>query len=128
MSTTYTSDCHVPVKRLQLDAASGALMTAPKKALFLRGPISLAWLKKAAELPGKSLNVALALCWLNGMAKGKPFKLTQLSLNYLHVARDAARDGLTRLEQAGLITVDRKTGRRPIISILELRPVGQGED
>ena len=118
MTTTYTSDRHVPVRRLQLDRASGALAAAPREALFLRGPVPLEWLGRAAALPGKTLNVAIALWWRHGMAKGKPFKLTQQALKYLHVERDAASAGLVRLEQAGLIQVKRRPGQRPIISIV----------
>lgn len=116
----YTSDLHLPVRRLQLNAATGSLVTAPKKEPFLRGPIPLDWLAAAAKLSGKTLNVAIALWWRYGMAKGKPFKLTQTALKALNVERDAANDGLTRLEQAGLIKVDRNPGQRPTISILDL--------
>ena len=125
MTTAYTSDRHVPVRRLQLDRASGALAAAPREALFLRGPVPLEWLGKAAALPGKTLNVAIALWWRHGMAKGKPFKLTQQALKYLHVERDAASSGLVRLERAGLIQVERRTGQRPIISIV-IRAAGSG--
>jgi len=120
MSTTYTSDRNVPVKRLQLGVASGTLVAAPKKKLFLRGPIPLEWLAVAAKLPGKTINVALALWWRHGMAKGKPFKLTQMALKAMNVERDAERAGLARLEQAGLIRVERKPGQRPIVSMLNL--------
>ncbi len=54
------------------------------------------------------------------MAKGKPFKLTQKALKILNVERGAASAGLARLEQAGLIQVERKPGQRPTISILDL--------
>ena len=120
MSTTYTPDSHVPVKRLQLGATSGTLVAAPKKELFLRGPIPLDWLAIAAKLPGKTLNVAIALWWRHGMAAGKPFKLTQMALTSMNVERDAERAGLARLEQAGLIQVERRPGQRPIVSILGL--------
>jgi hypothetical protein len=120
MSTNNTSDRHVPVKRLQLDVASGTLRVTPRKALFLRGPIPLDWLAIAANLPGKTLNLAIALWWRKGMAKGKPFKLTQLALKTLNVERDAESAGLLRLEQAGLIQVERRPGQRPIVSILDL--------
>ena len=120
MSTPYTSDRHVPVKRLQLGVASGTLVATPKKELFLRGPIPLEWLAVAAKLPGKTLNVAIALWWRHGMAGGKPFKLTQMALTAMNVERDAERAGLTRLEQAGLVRVERKPGQRPTISILDL--------
>jgi hypothetical protein len=115
----YTSDLDLPVRRLQLDAATGAFVKAPKKEPFLRGPIPMAWLEVALKLPGKTINVAIALWWRRGMAKGKPFKLTQTALKLVNVERDAANDGLTRLEQVGLIQVERKPGQRPIISILD---------
>jgi DNA-binding transcriptional ArsR family regulator len=116
----YTLDKDLPVKRLQLDSATGKLVEAPKKELFLRGPIPLDWLAAAAKLPGKTLNVAVALYWRHGMAKAKSFKLTQVALTAMNLERDAASAGLTRLEQAGLIRVERRPGQRPIVSILDL--------
>lgn len=118
MSTTTDPDRGVPVKRLQLDTTTGKLVESPKAALFLRGPIPLDWLGSAAALPGKTLNVGIALWWLHGMAKGKPFKLTQKALQTLNVERDAASAALVRLEQAGLIRVVRKPGRRPTVSMV----------
>jgi hypothetical protein len=112
------TDKAITVRRLQLDVISGKLVPAPKKSLFLAGPIPLDWLHKAAELPGKSLNVAFAIWWLNGMAKGKPLKLTSLSLNSFCVKREAASAALNRLEMAGLIQLQRSLGKRPTISIL----------
>lgn len=112
------TDKAITVRRLQLDVVSGKLVSAPKKSLFLAGPIPLDWLHKAAELPGKSLNVAFAIWWLNGMAKGKPLKLTPLSLNSFCVKREAASAALNRLEMAGLIHLQRSLGKRPTISIL----------
>ena len=118
MYQTLITDKVMPVRRLQLDVISGKLISAPKKSLFLAGPIPLDWLHKAAELPGKSLNVAFAIWWLNGMAKGKPLKLTPLSLNSFCVKREAASAALNRLEMAGLIHLQRSLGKRPTISIL----------
>jgi hypothetical protein len=119
MYTPPTSDLHIPVKRLQLSDATGTLVAAPKTKPFLRGPIPLEWLGTAAMLPGKTLNVAIALWWRHGMARGKPFKLTRMALKTLNVGRDAASAGLARLEQAGLILVERKPGQRPFITILD---------
>ena len=89
---------------------------------FIRGPISLAWLNAAAKLPGKTLNVGLAIWWLAGMSKTTAFKLTGKSLDQLGVSRDAASDGLKRLEDNGLILVKRSPGQRPIVEIV---PVAQ---
>jgi hypothetical protein len=118
MYIPYTSDLKVPVKRLQLDRVSGSLVESPMKSLFVRGPIPLEWLRRAARLPGKTINVAVALWWRYGMAKGRPFKLTQMALNALNVGRDAASAALLLLEQDGLIQVERKSGQRPNISLV----------
>ena len=111
-------DLDIPVKRLQLNFVTGKLMSAPKKELFIKGPIPLEWLAKAAALPGKTLNVAMALWWHHGMAGGKPFKLTAMALKHLNIKRDATGMALTRLEQAKLIQVERKPGQRPIVSMI----------
>jgi hypothetical protein len=116
-TTPYTPDRDVPVKRLQLGVASRTLVPTPRKELFLRGPIPLDWLAIAAKLPGKTLNVAIALWWRHGMANSKLFKLTQMALTAMNVERGAESAGLARLEQAGLIHVERKQGQRPMISI-----------
>lgn len=117
----YTSDIDLPVKRLQLNSVTGTLVEVPKKELFLRGPIPLDWLSIAAHLPGKTLNLAIALWWLQGMSRGKSLRLTRKALKTMNVERDAERKGLARLEQEGLLKVERKPGQRPTISIL--RPV-----
>jgi hypothetical protein len=114
----YTSDLDLPVRRLQLNSVTGTFVEAPKKEPFLRGPIPLGWISRAAHLPGKTLNLAIAIWWRYGMSKGKPFKLTQTALKELNVERDAERSGLVRLEQKGLIKVERKPGQRPTISVL----------
>jgi len=114
----YTSDLNLPVNRLQLSSATGKLVASTKKDFFLRGPIPLDWLSAAAQLPGKTLNVGVALWWLKGMAGSNPFKLTRTALKRMNVERDAARQGLLRLEQGGLILVKRKPGQRPTVSIL----------
>ena len=127
MATTLDPDRDVPVKRLQLDCTNGKLVESQKAALFLRGPIPLNWLGSAAALPGKTLHVGIALWWLHGMARGKPFKLTQKALQTLNVERDAASAALVRLEQAGLIRVVRKTGQRPTVSMVSGAASGRGE-
>lgn len=118
MPSHQNPDDDVPVRRLQLDVKTRTLVPSPKRELFLRGPIPLEWLSKAAALPGKTINLAIALWWLHGMTNGRPFKLTKKALEYMQVGRDAASDGLTRLENVGLIEVVRRPGQRPTISIL----------
>ena len=110
-------------RRLQLDIDTGKLVPIPKKKLFLRGPVPMDWLSKAAELPGKTLNVALAIWWLQGMTQSELFKLTRKSLSLFGIKRDAASISLKRLEGAGLIRVQRNIGQRPTISIIHLHEI-----
>ena len=110
-------------RRLQLDIDTGKLVPIPKKKLFLRGPVPIDWLSKAAELPGKTLNVALAIWWLQGMTQSELFKLTRKSLSLFGIKRDAASISLKRLEGAGLIRVQRNIGQRPTISIIHLHEI-----
>ena len=118
----YRDDRSIPVKRVRLDSSSGQYIDAPISVPFIRGPIPLAWLNAAARLPGKTLNVGIAIWWLAGMSKTTAFKLTGKSLDQLGVSRDAASDGLKRLEDNGLILVKRSPGQRPIVEIV---PVAQ---
>jgi len=78
----------------------------------------MAWLKAAAELPGKAFQLGVAIWWLRPMSKSENFKLTQKALDYVGISRDATYDALKRLEARGLIRVQRSPGRRPIVGIL----------
>jgi len=119
----YRDDRSIPVKRVRLDSSSGQYKDAPMSVPFLKGPIPMAWLNAAAKLPGKTLNVGVAIWWLAGMSKTTAFKLTRKALNQLGVSRDATSDALKRLEEHGLILVKRSPGQRPTVEIV---PVAQG--
>jgi hypothetical protein len=114
----YIDDRSIPVRRVRLDSSTGKHVDAPLTVPFLKGPIPMAWLNEAAKLPGKTLNLGLAIWWLAGMAKTKTFKLTGKALDQLDISRDAAADALKRLEGRGLIRVQRAPGQRPTVEIL----------
>jgi len=115
-------DSLIPVKRHQFRPSStgpGLVEVANTKP-FLKGPIHMDWLSAAAHLPGKSLNLALAVRWLVDMNGGKPVKITAKALDLFCVSADACSDGLKRLESGGLITVIRHPGQRPVVGIRQL--------
>jgi hypothetical protein len=118
----YRDDRSIPVKRIRLDSSSGQYIDAPMSVPFLKGPIPMTWLNAAAKLPGKTLNVGIAIWWLAGMSKNTSFKVTGKALDQLGVSRDAASDALKRLEEHGLILVKRSPGQRPSVQIV---PVAQ---
>ena len=80
----------------------------------------MAWLNAAAKLPGKTLNVGIAIWWLAGMSKTTAFKLTGRALDQVDISRDAASSALKRLEAQGLIRVQRSPGQRPTVEILAI--------
>ena len=117
MKNTSTPDRFIPTRRLKLNKVTGSWEDAPNKPLFLKGPISMEWLSLAAKLPGKAFHLAVAIQWLAGMSSPTKLKVTAKALELLGVSKDAYRDGLRRLEEAKLISVERRTGQFPWVSI-----------
>ena len=90
---------------------------ASKGERFLRGPIPLNWLSAAARLPGKALHAGLAI-WLEaGMRNSAVVPLSNVTGQRFGIDRNAKYRALHWLEKAELITVERKLGRAPIITI-----------
>ena len=52
------------------------------------------------------------------MARDAEVKLSKRLLQSFNISRDAAADGLTRLEKAGLVQVKRAPGKRPSVRIV----------
>jgi DNA-binding transcriptional ArsR family regulator len=92
------------------------------KGEFLKGPIPLKWLSGAAGLGGKApLAVALALCFESGRKRSQVVTLTSAILRRFSVNRKAKYRGLEALEDAGLICVERRPKKNPIVTILDGR-------
>lgn len=87
---------------------------------FLKGPVPMSWLSAAARLPGKTLHVALALMFLQGLKRSTTIKLGASVLELFGVERKAGYSALKRLERQGLVRVSRGTGRNPVVMILEI--------
>lgn len=94
---------------------------------FLRGPIPLAWLQRAAATrSSSSLKVGLVLYYLAGMRKSQQgIVVTVKRCEPWGLQRKAVKFGLDELERAGLVQVDRSIGRAPRVDILPLKAVGQ---
>ena len=89
---------------------------------FIKGPIPGDWIGQAAALPGKSLHVALAV-WTEASMKKRRTAVPISSRVFARfgVGKDAGRLGLNKLEAAGLIRVERHSGRCPRVDILETK-------
>lgn len=86
---------------------------------FLKGPIPLDWLAAAARLPGKSLQVAVAVWFLAGLHRSSVVPLSNKISHRFGLDRNSKYRGLAWLETKGLISVERKIGRAPIVTILQ---------
>jgi hypothetical protein len=85
--------------------------------MFIKGPIPLGWITKAAGVEGKTLHVAIALWFLAGLKRSRTVALSQSALRLFGVSRQAGYRALFRLEGAGLVSVERHQGRNPIVTI-----------
>jgi hypothetical protein len=90
---------------------------------FLKGPIPWKWLAQAARLPGKAIQVGLALWFLAGIKDRRTVALSGSVLEDLGVDRYAKYRGLNGLEEAGLVSVSQHPGRNPMVTILNLDEV-----
>lgn len=98
--------------------------TIHKKVRLLGGSfvaaIPLPWIQRAAQLSGKTLNLALAIRYQHGLHKEAPFSLSYKTAHDFGIRRRSVYGALTTLESAGLITVQRGAGKSPIISVVAL--------
>lgn len=103
----------------------GSSFSSPKiRGEFLKGPIPLDWLGRAAKLSGKaSLSVGLALWFEAGRRRSHEVTLTTAICDRFGINRKAKYRGLELLEQGRLISVVRRPRRNPLVAIL-LRPDG----
>ena len=84
---------------------------------FLKGPIPGLWLSAVAKLPGKALHVALAVWCESQIRKSTTVTLSHTVASRFGVGRNTAARALSALESAGLIIVDRQSGRCPRVTI-----------
>src|SRR5262245_5952576 len=81
---------------------------------YLGGPIPLRWLSPAAALPGKAFHVALAV-WHEARlsrSQSSTVKLRPATLRRFGVdCRRTRYRALAALERAGLIAIEKRTGR-----------------
>ena len=87
---------------------------------FLKGPIPLGWVTRAARLPGKSLHVALAIWFKHGLGE-KEVSLTPNLLRQFGVAPRTARRLLEGLEEAGVVQLVKRNGRCPRATVSDKR-------
>jgi hypothetical protein len=114
----------LPVERLQWDGTTFLPLGKEKgpgpqiRIKFLKGPVPLPWLALAGRQPGKALHVAVVLWFLAGVMRSSTVALSGEVLKPFGVDRRAGHRGLTALERAGLVAVERHRGRQPRVTLL----------
>ena len=92
--------------------------TIAKGERFLKGPVPMSWLSRAAALRGKALHVGLAVWHLVGMRKSATVSLSRRVLAELGVRRHASYRALKSLEAAGLVSISRRPGCLSRVTLL----------
>jgi len=87
---------------------------------FLRGPVPVAWLAKACLAGHCATRVALALWFRAGVTRRREVSPSHATWQVFGLSRQAGHRGLRSLEAAGLVTVDRRRGRCPVVTLLDL--------
>lgn len=83
----------------------------------------------AMKLPGKTLAVGNVLWFQAGMQRNRgPIKFTAALRERGCLGRWAARDGLSRLERAGLVSIERHRRRAPLVTLLDIPADGDGNE
>jgi hypothetical protein len=78
------------------------------------------WLEKLQGAHGQTYRVALILLYLHWKGRGAPIKLANGMLQIDGVPRTTKKRALVDLERRGLIAVDRRPRRTPIVSALHV--------
>jgi hypothetical protein len=115
----YLPDSSIPVEFTAETQQRLARHRGKIRERYIKGPIPLAWLGEASNLPGKAFHVGLLLWFVAGL--GKTIQGLTLSgdlLSRFGVSSSAYLRALEKLEQAGLVSVSQGRGRRKRITIV----------
>jgi hypothetical protein len=85
---------------------------------FIKGPLDVVWLSKARKLGVTALWVALGLLYLRGLRRSDSFLVSNLMMQAWNVSPDAKCRALKALEKAGLINVERRGKRSPLVTLV----------
>ena len=91
---------------------------SPIRGKFIAGPVDVSWVVQASRLGVKALLVGLALWHIRGLRKTDTFIVSNLMLQDWGIQPDAKRRALRKLEEAGLIRVERRGKRSPQVTLV----------
>ena len=80
--------------------------------------VPFAWIEALSGATGQTCLLALHLLYLHWKGNGEPIKLANAMLEMDGIDRKAKSRGLSELERRGLITVERRPRKSPIVKLL----------
>jgi len=86
---------------------------------FLKS-IPLGWIKRATAIPGRALHAAIALRHISALQKSRTVKMQRNIREQFGLTSENYNQALIKLEEAGLVTVDRFEGQAHIVTIIEI--------
>jgi hypothetical protein len=89
---------------------------AKRRQHFIMVPFD--WLERLKGAGGQIWHVALHLQYLHWKGKGKPITLANGMLEYDGINRRTKWWALAELEQRGLISIERRKGKSPLIRMI----------
>ncbi len=84
---------------------------------FLKRPVPLAAIQSASQLPGKALAVLLAAYYRGGLTRQSRVTMTTALLEGFGVNRHARYRALAALKEAGLLSVETRHGKNPVVTL-----------
>jgi DNA-binding transcriptional ArsR family regulator len=123
-------DALIPVRPLGSSGPEGGARAAKRETQFIKGPLPLGWVARAARAGHPhALPVLLALRYKTDTLRQPWVKPPAAVLRLLGVDKDARSRAIAALERAGLVQVQRRRGRPPLVRLVPWapRPPGGGE-
>jgi hypothetical protein len=106
---------NIPVREVRTDALRAHERRAQGR--FLKGPIPLQPIALAAQLPGQALAVYITIHHRAALTRNNSVTLPKGLMEQFGVSRDSKARSLHALENACLISVERRKGRTARITL-----------
>src|SRR3954447_5909769 len=120
-------DALIPVRPLGSSGPEGRARAAKREAQFIKGPLLLGWVAKAARAGHpQALPVLLALKYKTDTLRQPWVKPPAAVLRLLGVDKDARSRAIAALERAGLVEVQGRRGRPPLVRLVPWAPPSSG--
>jgi hypothetical protein len=118
-----TSDDPIDGFVLTDDQVQQRLASVPRKIQKRRQhfvQVPWAWVERLVGAPGQTYRLALMLLYQHWKRKGEPVKLANGMLKIDGVSRASKWRALADLERRGLVTVERRPRRSPLVHLSHL--------